>query len=78
MDQVELLNSNLTYGNLEYPSGRESTVSVCDLAPCPETELPLKSSMMEPKTSSPVVPIQEEDTMSNEDVMGVQQLRKSE
>ena len=32
VDQVELLNSNLTYINIRYPSGRESTVSVRDLA----------------------------------------------
>ena len=37
MVQVELLNSNLTYANIKYPSGRESTVSVYDLVSCPET-----------------------------------------
>ena len=47
VDQVELLNSNPTYANIKYPSERESTVSVHDLAPCPERELRLKSSMME-------------------------------
>ena len=31
--------------------------------------------MMEPNKSTPVVPIQEEDTTSNEDVAEVQQLR---
>ena len=64
VDQVELLNSNPTYANIKYPSGRESTVSVCDLAPCPETELAPESSMMEPNKSPPVVPIQGEDTTS--------------
>ena len=54
------------------PSGKESTVSVCDLAPCPETELPPESSIMEPNKSTPVVPIQEEDTKFNEDVARVQ------
>ena len=75
VDQVELLNSNPTYANIKYPSG---SVSVRDLAPYPETELPPKSSTMEPNNSPPVVPIQEEDTMFNEDVTGVQQLRRSE
>ena len=55
--QVELLNSNPTYANIKHPSGRESTVSVCDLAPYPETELPPESSTMEPNKSPPVVPI---------------------
>ena len=27
VDQVELLNNNLTYANIKYPSGKESTVS---------------------------------------------------
>ncbi|XP_068215913.1 uncharacterized protein [Palaemon carinicauda] len=31
----ELLPANPTYGNIRHPSGRESTVSLCDLAPCP-------------------------------------------
>ena len=78
VDQVELLNSNPTYANIEYPSGRESTVSVHDLASCPETELPLESSTIEPNKSTPVVSIQEEDTTSNEDVAEFQQLRRSE
>ena len=33
VDQVELLNSHLTYAHIKYPSGRESTVSVHDLDP---------------------------------------------
>ena len=78
VDQVKLLNSNLTYASIKYPSGRESTVSVRDLAPCPETEIPSEFSTMEPNNSTPVVPIQEEDITSNEDVAGVQQLKRSE
>ena len=35
VDQVELVDSNLTYANIRYADGRESTVSVRDLAPCP-------------------------------------------
>ena len=78
VDQVELLNSNPTYANIKYPSGRESTVSVRDLAPCPETKLPPESSTMEPNKSPPVVPIQGKDATSNEDVTEVQQLRRTE
>ena len=32
MDQVELLNHNPTYVNIKYPSGRDSTVPIHDLA----------------------------------------------
>ena len=78
MDQVEHLNSNPIYANIKYPSGRESNVSVRDLATCLETELPPESSTMEPNKSTPVVPMQEKDITSNEDIMRVQQLRRSE
>ena len=72
VDQVKLLKSNSTYTNMKYSSGRESTVYVCDLAPCPETELLPESSKMKPNKSNPVVPVLEEDTTSKEDVAGVQ------
>ena len=78
VDQVELLNSNPTYANIKYPRGREANVTVRDLSPCLETELPLESSTIEPNKCPPVVSIQEEDTTSNEDFAGVQQLRRSE
>lgn len=39
MNQVEPLDSNPTYANVRNPSGRESTVSVRELAPCPEVDL---------------------------------------
>ena len=35
VDQVELLECNPMYANIKYADGRESTVSVKDLAPCP-------------------------------------------
>ena len=38
VDQVQLLESNPTSASIKYPDGRESTVSVKDLAPCPESE----------------------------------------
>ena len=71
MDQGNLLNGNPTYANMKYPSGMESTVSVCDFAPCPQTVLPQESSTMKPNKSPPIVLIQEEDTMANEDVTRV-------
>ena len=35
VDPVELLSANPTYAHVRYPDGRESTVSLRDLAPCP-------------------------------------------
>lgn len=38
VDEVELIEANPTYANIKYPNGRESTVSVRDLAPCPSAD----------------------------------------
>ena len=38
VDQVELLDVNPTYANIRHQDGRESTVSVRDLAPYPEDQ----------------------------------------
>ena len=35
VDEVELVDVNPTYAHIRYPDGRESTVSLRDLAPCP-------------------------------------------
>ena len=35
VDDVELTNVNPTYAHIRYPDGRESTVSLKDLSPCP-------------------------------------------
>ncbi|XP_048577994.1 uncharacterized protein LOC125559879 [Nematostella vectensis] len=35
VDQVELKDANPTYAHIQYADGRESTVSLRDLAPCP-------------------------------------------
>jgi hypothetical protein len=39
VDEVELLDTNPMYANIRYPDGRQSTVSVRDLAPCPSTAI---------------------------------------
>ena len=39
VDQVELLDVNPTYANIRHQDGRESTVSVRDLAPYPEGQV---------------------------------------
>ena len=41
VDQIELVDVNPMYANIRYQDGRESTVSVRDLARCPETASPL-------------------------------------
>jgi hypothetical protein len=35
VDEVDLIDCNPTFAHVKYPDGRESTVSVQDLAPCP-------------------------------------------
>ena len=37
-DEVELVNVNPTYANVRFPNGREVTVSLRDIAPCPQSE----------------------------------------
>ena len=37
VDEVELINVNPTYADVRYQSGRDATVSIRDLAPCPQT-----------------------------------------
>ena len=37
VDQVEITDANPTYAHVKYPDGRESSVSLRDLAPCPIT-----------------------------------------
>ena len=36
VDTIELINVNPTYADVRYQSGREATVSIRDLAPCPQ------------------------------------------
>ena len=35
VDEVELINANLSYANICYSDGRETSVSISDLSPCP-------------------------------------------
>ena len=37
VDEVELLEANSNFAQVRFPDGRESTVSVSDLAPCAKT-----------------------------------------
>ena len=39
VDQVELRDVNPMYANVRYMDGRESTVSLRDLAPCPSVQM---------------------------------------
>ena len=38
VDEVELINVNPTYAEVRYPNGHEATVSIRDLAPCPQEQ----------------------------------------
>ena len=40
VDEVELLETNPSFAKIRFPSGRESTVSISDLAPCPQHQVP--------------------------------------
>ena len=40
MDEVELLETNPSFAKIRFPSGRESTVSISDLAPCLQHQVP--------------------------------------
>lgn len=53
VDEVELIDSNPIYANIGHPDGRESTVSVRDLAPCPEGQVVLSRVIEEPSIVHP-------------------------
>ena len=36
VDKVELINANPSYANIRYSDGRETSVSISDLSPCPQ------------------------------------------
>ena len=57
VDEVELLDVNPMYANIKLQDGRESTVSIRDLAPCPTVKV--VSPTVEDQESVPheVVPI---------------------
>ena len=56
VDEVELTSVNPAYAHIRYPDGRESTVSLKDLSPCPSPEynLPSPSSVNIPSDSQRV------------------------
>ena len=47
MDEVELTHVNPTYGHIRYKDGRESTVSLNDLVPCPRNTFNIENSALE-------------------------------
>ena len=38
VEEAEVIHVNPTYANVRYPNGREVTVSLRDLSPCPVTD----------------------------------------
>ena len=66
VDEVELLESNPKYARIRYPDGRESSVSLHDLAPCGENSahklpdcpnVPVSDVTSESDPNIPVTPI---------------------
>ena len=51
VDQVDLQEANPTYAHLRYMDGRQSTVSLRDLAPCPG--IPLDMAHTQPPPMQP-------------------------
>ena len=56
VDEVDLLEANPTFANIRYSNGRESTVSVRDLAPCPKTLRSTKENEIVPDYTNEVHP----------------------
>ena len=64
---MELIDANPSYANIRYPDGRESTVSLGDLAPCSPVQENIKASPDFTKHSGTsenvedvIVPVQDE------------------
>ena len=65
VEEVQLLDANPSYASIRFPDGRESSVSLIDLSPCPRTSEinevdPGFLSVDEEKSSTP--PLQSTDT----------------
>ena len=56
VDQVELLDANPTYAHIRHQDGRESTVSVRDLAPYPKVQDSYSAAEVQETPSSPLSP----------------------
>ena len=55
VDEVELVDVNPNFARIKFPDGRESTVSVSDLAPCPGSQNEANDYLPEvPSTADPV------------------------
>ena len=71
VDQVELKQANPTYAHVKYMDGRESTVSLRDLAPCPQIsgQIPplVKQSNTQVLEPSPIPANLEEDSTTKLD-----------
>eukprot|EP00096_Caligus_rogercresseyi_P012473 TRINITY_DN5230_c0_g1_i13.p2 TRINITY_DN5230_c0_g1~~TRINITY_DN5230_c0_g1_i13.p2 ORF type:complete len:140 (+),score=4.75 TRINITY_DN5230_c0_g1_i13:2063-2482(+) len=62
VDEVELLDSNPSFARVRYPGGKESSVSVRDLAPCPSESGP----QIPEDSSSPPLPLEDMVSPSKE------------
>ena len=75
MDQVELLDVNPTYANIRHQDGRESTVSVRDLAPYPEGQVNYPTTTAAEDQNHPSLPeLEMEDPIHNTGTEGEEQV----
>ena len=69
VDQVELKEANPTYARVKYMDGRESTVSIRDLAPCPQASAQsppvIVPTVNEPQCPAPI-PLDQQPTESKD------------
>ena len=65
VDEVELTDVNPTYAHIRYPDGRESTVSLKDLSPCPSS----------PDLLTPVSPVCDTDNFQQQPIENVNEPR---
>ena len=65
-DEIEVINVNPTYAHIRYQNGREATVSLRDLAPCPQEPLDNSTTEGSQKINSEV-PINEPNTTVSPD-----------
>ena len=65
VDEVELTYVNPTYAHIRYPDGRESTVSLKDISPCPSS----------PDLLTPVSPVCDTDNFQQQPIENVNEPR---
>ena len=60
VDEVEIIHVNRNYAQIRYPNGREMTVSLRNLAPCPQKDT------ADEEPDSPLTPVNDEEASNHE------------